>query len=323
MAAVVQYRPYQPKPQQNTLAAFLLAVMMHGVLVGALWLNIQWNVEPAGEVVAELWGTVPPPPEVAPPPKPEPAPAPPPKPIEPPKKSEADIALEEEKKRLELERAGQERLRQAQIERLERERQEREKREQELRKQAQLEKEKLERERAEKARIEQERLEKERLEKERIEKERLAKARAEQERREKLEAEQAQKRRDELREAERNRMLAQAGVGKSGGNPNAAASGGGGRGDGGYAAQLVGLIRPKIIFAVPDNTSPSVYAEYQVDLLPTGEIQAIRLLKASGLPGYDAAVERAIRRTDPFPRKRDGSAPDRTIVIRFRPVDTQ
>ena len=43
---------------------------------------------------------------------------------------------------------------------------------------------------------------------------------------------------------------------------------------------------------------------------------------AAGLAGYDEAVERAIRRTDPFPRKRDGTV-DRTVIIRFRPVDAQ
>ena len=69
-------------------------------------------------------------------------------------------------------------------------------------------------------------------------------------------------------------------------------------------------------------TPASVYAEFQVDLLPTGEILAVRRLKASGLPGYDEAVERAIRRTDPFPRKRDGTV-ERTVIIRFRPVDAQ
>jgi colicin import membrane protein len=46
----------------------------------------------------------------------------------------------------------------------------------------------------------------------------------------------------------------------------------------------------------------------------------VRLVKPSGLPGYDAAVERAIRRTDPFPRKPDGTV-DRTVSIRFRPVE--
>ena len=117
-------------------------------------------------------------------------------------------------------------------------------------------------------------------------------------------------------------MLAQAGAGSAGGSPGGTAAAGSGRGDPGYAGQLIALIRPRIVFAVPENTPSSVYAQFQVDLLPTGEILAVRRLKASGLPGYDEAVERAIRRTDPFPRKRDGTV-ERTVIIDFRPVDAK
>jgi colicin import membrane protein len=108
----------------------------------------------------------------------------------------------------------------------------------------------------------------------------------------------------------------------AGGRPGGTAAAGAGGSDATYAGQLIALIRPRIVFAVPENTPSSVYAEFQVDLLPTGEILAVRRLKASGLPGYDEAVERAIRRTDPFPRKRDGTV-ERTVIIRFRPVDAQ
>lgn len=89
-----------------------------------------------------------------------------------------------------------------------------------------------------------------------------------------------------------------------------------------YASRLKALIRSRIVYVVPEGTSPSVYADVEVDLLPTGEVVNIRFLKPSELPEYDAAVERAIRRTDPFPRKPDGTV-DRRITIRFRPVETQ
>ena len=36
---------------------------------------------------------------------------------------------------------------------------------------------------------------------------------------------------------------------------------------------------------------------------------ARKLLKPSGLAAYDAAVERAIRRCDPFPRLKEGAMP--------------
>jgi len=151
-----------------------------------------------------------------------------------------------------------------------------------------------------------------------------AKKQAEAERRRREQAQAAEElkrdeqRREAVRKAEEARVLAQAGPGA----PSEGATGTGGAGDASYAAQLVTLIRPRIVYAVPENTPASVYAEFQVELLPTGEILAVRKLKASGLPGYDEAVERAIRRTDPFPRKRDGTI-DRTVIIRFRPVDAR
>jgi colicin import membrane protein len=95
-----------------------------------------------------------------------------------------------------------------------------------------------------------------------------------------------------------------------------------GRASADYISRLTALIKSRIVYNVPEGTPTSVHAEVQVELLPSGEVVGVRFLKESGLPGYDAAVERAIRRTDPFPRKPDGTV-DRTIVIRFNPVEPQ
>jgi colicin import membrane protein len=283
MAAVAAHlRPYQPRAQQNTPAAFLLALLMHGLLVAALWISVQWRVEPAGPVVVELWGALPEPAVVAPPPPP-----PPPVRVErEPEKPDADIVLQQEKKRIEAEKRREaERKLEAERKRLE----EQKRRDAEAKRLAE-EKKQLEVERKKQAE---------------------AMARAEQLRRE-------EQNREAVRKAEQERMIKQA----AGGSPSGAPGAGTGRGDASYAAQLVGIIKPRITFAVPEGTSESVYADFQVDLLPTGEILAVKRLKASGLAGYDEAVERAIRRTDPFPRKRDGTV-DRTVIIRFRPVDAQ
>jgi hypothetical protein len=63
-----------------------------------------------------------------------------------------------------------------------------------------------------------------------------------------------------------------------------------------------------------------VYVEFELALLTTGEIVAIRRLKDSDLPGYDDAVERAIRHAAPFPLKRDVNV-NRTVIIRLLPID--
>jgi colicin import membrane protein len=126
--------------------------------------------------------------------------------------------------------------------------------------------------------------------------------------------------RDALREAEAERIRQQMAQDKSfTGTPQPGA--GSGR-DNDYIARLTALIKSRIVYAVPEGTPQTVYAEVQVDLLPTGEVAGISFLRQSGMPEYDEAVERAIRRTDPFPRKPDGTI-DRTIVIRFRPVEPQ
>lgn len=63
-----------------------------------------------------------------------------------------------------------------------------------------------------------------------------------------------------------------------------------------------------------------MYVEFELALLTTGEIVAIRRLKDSDLPGYDDAVERAIRHAAPFPLKRDVNV-NRTVIIRLLPID--
>jgi len=65
-------------------------------------------------------------------------------------------------------------------------------------------------------------------------------------------------------------------------------------------------IRPHIVFNVPDGVQPKQHvAEFEVQLLPTGDRHGAKLLKASGLPSFDQAVERAIRRCEPCPRPRE------------------
>jgi colicin import membrane protein len=299
MAAVVaEHRPQQPRSEQNTPAAFLLALTMHALLVAALWISVQWNVEPSGAVAVELWGGPPaagpaaaPEPVIVAPPPPPPAP-----PVEPePEKPNADIVVKQEKKappKVEPPDA----------------------------KKVEAEKRRIE---AEKQRAEAEAKRRD-AEKKQLELDRKKQAEAA--------VQAAERRRDDerreaVRKAEEARMLAQAAggspggsaAGNSGGRPGGTAAAGA-VGDASYAGQLIALIRPRIIFAVPENTPASVQAVFQVDLLPTGEILAVRKLKASGLAGYDEAVERAIRRTDPFPRKRDGTV-DRSVIIEFRPVE--
>lgn len=125
--------------------------------------------------------------------------------------------------------------------------------------------------------------------------------------------------REAQRKADVERLLAQAGSAQ-GAPQTQTGPEGGARGSAEYAARLVAYIKQFIVFPVPEGTSPQIYAEFEVELLPTGEQARVRLVKPSGLAGYDAAVERAIARANPFPRKPDGTV-DRVVTIRFYPVE--
>jgi colicin import membrane protein len=130
-----------------------------------------------------------------------------------------------------------------------------------------------------------------------------------------LEAAKLEAVRKDAEKAAMARLLAQAG-------PQGSAAGTGL--SNAYRAQIVSCIRPHIIFNVPDAVRPQQYvAEFEVMLLPTGE-QATdpKLLKASGLTAYDQAVERAIRRCNPFPPPKEGTMP-RSLRLSFDPVETR
>lgn len=121
-----------------------------------------------------------------------------------------------------------------------------------------------------------------------------------------------------------DRILAQAQAGAApapgGATTAGTTSSGSARGDGEYEARVIGCIKPHIVFVVPAGTSANVYADFRVELLPDGAVAAVRLVRASGLAGYDAAAERAILSCNPFPRRRDGTF-DRSVDVRLRPVE--
>jgi colicin import membrane protein len=90
-----------------------------------------------------------------------------------------------------------------------------------------------------------------------------------------------------------------------------------------WIARVQGAVRAHLSYAVPDGISPDVYAAFKVELLPTGE-QATEpvLVRSSGLPAFDEAARRAIIRTDPFPRKEDGTVPP-SFTLELHPQDVR
>ena len=322
--------PQEPTPWKVPIA---IALGVHALLVVALAWGIAWknDATPASFEV-EVWSPEalraapkaepqpepeppePEPPKPAPepapePPKPEPAPPPPPPP--PPKAapsgpSDAEIALEKAKKKKAAEEALA--LKKAK-EQAAKEQAAKEKAAKEKAAKEKAAKEKAAREKA--AKEEAERVRAQKAAEEKAAKEKAAKEKAAQEKAEREAAEQALKERFRKEQIERMTNLAgkadDTGSAKKASGPSAT-----------YAGKVVAAVRPNIIFPGTVNGNPS--AEVEVTTLPTGEILGRKLVRSSGDPDWDAAVLRAIDRTQRLPRDVDGRIPS-PMIIAFRPKD--
>ncbi len=91
-----------------------------------------------------------------------------------------------------------------------------------------------------------------------------------------------------------------------------------------YIARVISLLRSQIIYQVPSGLKSGEHlAIYTVFLLPDGsQLKPPKLEQSSGLPAFDAAVESAIRRVNPFPAADPGQTLPKTIRITFDPVES-
>ncbi|WP_312564149.1 cell envelope integrity protein TolA [Diaphorobacter sp.] len=314
-----QFAPPRPPGRMRAIA---LAVLAHAALIGALTWGVNWKSssdQPAVE--AELWSAAPqqaapraveppPPPAPAPTAAPEPAPAPPPPPPPRPEQAdtrEADIALQQQKKRLEEEKKKRE-------QQLEREKRERERKEEERR-------ERLEQEKKERL-LAQQKAEREKAEREKAEKEKAAKA--EQDKQKKL-AEDKRRKAEEAREAkeaearrQENLRRMQGLAGATGGETATGTAQRSSGPSGSYGGKVAAKVRPNIVY--PDTVSGNPRAEVEVRAAPDGTIVGARITQSSGNKAWDDAVIRALHRTETLPRDVDGRVPS-SLVIGFRPRD--
>jgi len=86
-----------------------------------------------------------------------------------------------------------------------------------------------------------------------------------------------------------------------------------------YIARLRGKIRGNIV--MPQGLSGNPEAVFEVTQLPSGEIIDVRLRRSSGQPAWDAATERAIRKSSPLPKPEQGELFSRVLELRFRPQE--
>lgn len=85
-----------------------------------------------------------------------------------------------------------------------------------------------------------------------------------------------------------------------------------------YAGRIKARIKPNIVFT--EWTQGNPVAVVEVRCAPDGRILSARLMTPSGVPAWDAAVLRAVERTEVLPANEQGRVPP-VIVIDFRPRD--
>lgn len=74
------------------------------------------------------------------------------------------------------------------------------------------------------------------------------------------------------------------------------------------------LIRPPGLQGNPE-------AVFVVDQLPDGTVVNVKLTRSSGIPTLDDAIERAIRRSSPLPLPASQELFQRTLELKFRPLE--
>jgi colicin import membrane protein len=317
--------PYRVPRHGSGWRAFGLALATHALLFLFLGIGINWqNTQPVA-VEAEVWDLTtqqaapPPPPAEEPEPQPEPRPAPEPEPVPPPPapapappppkevappKPDPEIALkkEREKKKEEEKRIAAEKAEEKRKQKLE------EEKERKLAEQKKKEDEKKKREEEEKERLAEQ---KEAAEKKKKDDEAKKKLAAEKKAAEKKEADRVAK----IRAEEMRRI-----TGAAGGSAGTAEKSTAPRMDSGYVAAITAKIKSNISYAGSQDVPGNPRAEFKISQLPTGEIISVRKIKSSGIPAYDAAVENAISKSSPLPKKKDGTV-ERDINATFNLKD--
>ncbi len=137
--------------------------------------------------------------------------------------------------------------------------------------------------------------------------ERKEKALAEQRRREEQAAEQ-QRIQEQLAKALAPAPKAPAGASSAAADPAALAT---------WQQQIVGKVRANIV--LPPDLAGNPEAQFDVTLLPTGEVLSVKLVRSSGNRVLDDAWERAIWKSSPLPKPAQAELFRRDLRLVFRP----
>ena len=294
--------PIQARPEPGRKKALALAAAVHLALVGALLYGVRWKNSQPEAVQVELWSAppapakaLPPPesesrpepkPEPRPEPKPEPKPAPKPEP-KPEVKSPAkpDIALKQEKKPPEPKKPEPKKPEPRPEPEPKKPEPKPEPKKPEPKPEPRPEPKKPE---APRFNFDDEL----RKEQKQLEAQRNARSQADRENQLRAAADAAG------RELSANSQL---------------------RGLADYAAKIRAKVRGNIV--LPAGLQGNPEAVFRVHQMPTGEVLSVKLVKSSGNPALDTAIERAILKSSPLPKPNDESLFQKDLDIKYRPFE--
>ena len=300
MHAATDRLEFTPPPTPGLLRAMGLALLAHAFLLAALTWGVHWKSEAVTVTAeAELWSATvqqAAPPLVERPPEPS-APAPESAPVAPaptqiePLPSNADIALAQEK--LRLQKAQQKAMEKEKV----------------------LEKQRLEKLKQEKLLLEKQRLQ-EKRDQDRKTAEDKKKSEQDAKHREALKTQEEAKKISALRDDNLKRMAGLAGAtGAPGASGTATQSSGP---SASYQGRIRARIKPNIVFV--DDIAGNPLAEVDVRTAPDGTIISRKLLKSSGVKSWDDAVLKAIDKTEKLPPDVDGRMHNPYTIV-FNPKD--
>lgn len=288
-----------PPPAQSSVASLVLAALVHLLLLGALFLGVQWKSEAPTAVSVEVWRAAPAP-QPRPVVKPDPTPEPPPQPkIEPkplPKAEPApvikpDIAIKEEKPKKEEPKPPEPK----------KEEPKKPEPKKEEPKPPEPKKEEPKKEEPKKPEPKKEEPKPEpidfskelasdlkKVDQQNVLRDQQARAASEADQLSQLLADQA-----------------------SAGQARALAD---------YAARLRGAIRKNIV--LPPGIQGNPEAVFRVTQLPTGDVlPPVKLIKSSGNKSLDEAVERAILKSSPLPKPAQPELFERVLELKYSPQE--
>lgn len=318
--------PYRVPRETSRWPSLALAAAMHAGLIFFLWVGVHWQSTEPVAVEAEVWdmktqaAAPPPEPEVeTAPPKPQP-PAPTPTPAAaapdeaPPTPKAPDIALERSK--LKRARQAEEQQRQ-QLQELA-DKLAKNKADAKAEAKAEAKAKALADAKAEaKADAKAKALAEAKADKDAAEKKELADKKLADKLAKAKRAAEEQKQAAKVHEQEMQRITGVSGSGTSGTAAKSTAP----RSDSGYQAAVTAKIKGNLIYNAGSDMDGDPRAQFKIEQLPTGEILSVRKIKSSGIPAYDSAVENAIHKSSPLPKKKDGTV-DREVIAEFKLKDT-